>query len=66
MHGLQVTLMIPWLAKCDQSMVFPNNMTFDTPEEQEKVRPVGSASAAQGQQGSASRFGALLSWGTQC
>jgi hypothetical protein len=30
--------MIPWLAKSDQSLVFPNNMTFDTPEEQEKVR----------------------------
>lgn len=31
-----VTLMIPWLAKSDQQRVFPNNLTFDTPEEQEK------------------------------
>ena len=33
----QVTLMIPWLAKADQSKVFPNNTTFDTPEQQEEV-----------------------------
>lgn len=33
--------MIPWLAKSDQSKVFPNNMTFDTPEEQEKVGAAG-------------------------
>ena len=31
----KVTLMIPWLAKSDQKAVFPNGMTFDTPEEQE-------------------------------
>lgn len=30
--------MIPWLAKADQSKVFPNNTTFDTPEQQEEVR----------------------------
>lgn len=37
-RGRKVTLMIPWLAKCDQSKVFPNNTTFDTPEQQEEVR----------------------------
>lgn len=37
---LQVTLMIPWLAKADQSKVFPNNTTFETPEQQEEVRAV--------------------------
>jgi digalactosyldiacylglycerol synthase len=36
-RGRKVTLMIPWLAKPDQSRVFPNNTTFDTPEEQEEV-----------------------------
>ena len=30
--------MIPWLAKADQSKVFPNNTTFETPEQQEEVR----------------------------
>ncbi len=29
--------MIPWLAKTDQNKVFPNNTTFDTPEQQEEV-----------------------------
>lgn len=36
--GRKVTLMIPWLALSDQSKVFPNNTTFDTPEQQEEVR----------------------------
>lgn len=31
-----VTLMIPWLAKSDQSRIYPNNITFDTPDEQEQ------------------------------
>lgn len=31
----RVTLMIPWLAKADQGRVFPNGITFDTPEQQE-------------------------------
>ena len=34
----KVTLMVPWLAKSDQSKIFPNNTTFDTPEQQEEVR----------------------------
>lgn len=36
-RGRKVTLMIPWLAKPDQSKVFPNNTTFETPEQQEEV-----------------------------
>ena len=32
----KVTLMIPWLAKSDQSAVFPNGITFNSPEEQEQ------------------------------
>ena len=32
---MQVTLVIPWLAKTDQQMVFPNGITFDSPEGQE-------------------------------
>ena len=27
--------MIPWLAAADQAKVYPNNLTFSTPEEQE-------------------------------
>lgn len=30
-----VNLMVPWLAKNDQKRIFPNGMTFDSPEEQE-------------------------------
>lgn len=32
----KVTLMIPWLAKSDQKAVFPDGMSFDTPEQQEE------------------------------
>ncbi len=34
--GSQVNLVIPWLAPADQAKVFPNNMSFATPAEQEK------------------------------
>ena len=30
-----MTLVIPWLAAADQAKVYPNNLTFATPEEQE-------------------------------
>jgi hypothetical protein len=31
----QVTLVTPWLARCDQDLVFPNNLAFASPAEQE-------------------------------
>ncbi|CAL8467905.1 g7443 [Coccomyxa elongata] len=32
---LKVTFVAPWLAKCDQDAVFPNDLSFEAPEEQE-------------------------------
>lgn len=32
----QVTLYVPWLNKADQSIVYPHNLSFETPEAQEK------------------------------
>lgn len=31
----KVTLVLPWLSKLDQERVFPNSVTFETPEDQE-------------------------------
>lgn len=28
--------MVPWLAKGDQKVIFPNGITFDSPEQQEE------------------------------
>ena len=33
---LQVTLVVPWLARCDQELTFINGVTFEMPDEQEK------------------------------
>ena len=33
---LQVTLVIPWVARKDQEIIFPNNITFDNPAQQEQ------------------------------
>lgn len=33
---LQVTLVLPWLAKSDQRAIFPHGLVFDGPEEQKE------------------------------
>ena len=35
-HTLQVTLLVPWLAKCEQKIVYPEGITFETSAEQAK------------------------------
>ncbi|EIE20880.1 hypothetical protein COCSUDRAFT_2635, partial [Coccomyxa subellipsoidea C-169] len=32
---LKVTFVVPWLARCDQDTVFPNNLSFEAPHQQE-------------------------------
>lgn len=32
---VQVTFVVPWLARCDQDTVFPNNLSFEAPHQQE-------------------------------
>ena len=32
----QITLVVPWLAVSDQARVYPHNLTFETPDAQEK------------------------------
>lgn len=34
--AMQVTLLVPWLAKCEQEIVYPDNIRFETSEEQAK------------------------------
>ena len=31
-----MTLVIPWVARKDQEVIFPNNITFDNPSQQEQ------------------------------
>ena len=35
-EGRKVTLVIPWLSLKDQKHVYPDNITYDSPAEQEK------------------------------
>ncbi|KAG0499705.1 hypothetical protein HPP92_004396 [Vanilla planifolia] len=37
----KVTLLVPWLCKADQELVYPNSQTFSTPEEQETYIQAG-------------------------
>ena len=33
---MKVTLLVPWLAKCEQRIVYPDGITFETSQEQGK------------------------------
>ncbi len=34
LHNLQITLLVPWLAKSEQGIVYPDGPEFETPDEQ--------------------------------
>ncbi len=37
---IQVTLVLPWLSKDEQAIIFPNGLTFDSPSQQVRGRMI--------------------------